>query len=134
MIIGKLRHNEDLLDELTRIAKEKDIKEGAVFVIGALKSAKLGYYDQTSKKYKEINLPYPQEIVSGIGNVSVKSGEVFIHLHLSLSDSDGNLKGGHLLRGCKIFACEYILIPSKGLKLSREYDEQTGLFLLKDIL
>ncbi len=132
MIIGKIRYNEDLLDGLIKVVKEKGIREGGVFLIGALQSAKVGYYDQSSKKYIEIDLPFPQEIVSGIGNVSLKDDEQFIHLHLSLSDSNGNMRGGHLLKGCKVFACEYIIIPSRDLNLQRKYDEQTGLFLLKD--
>lgn len=131
MIIGKLRHKEDLLEGLIRISKEKDIKEGAIFVIGALMYARVAYYDQKEKVYKEIDLPYPQEIVSGIGNISLKNGDVFLHLHLALSDSEGNVKGGHLIKGCKVFACEYTIFPSKGINLIRQYDETTGLSLFE---
>lgn len=131
MIIGKLKYNEDLLEGLTRVAKEKDIKEGAIFVIGALKKARLGYYEQKEKFYKEIDLPYPQEIISGVGNISLKNGEIFIHLHLALSDEEGNLKGGHLIKGCEVFVCEYTIFPSEGLNLIRQYDETTGLFLIE---
>ncbi len=132
MIIGKLKYEEDILEGLLRVAKENEIKEGAVFLIGAVKEAVIGYYNQEEKKYSHINLPYPMEIVSGIGNISLKDGDVFVHIHISLSDDKGDVKGGHLMVGTRVFACEYIILPSAGLNLKRAYDNKTGLFLFKD--
>lgn len=91
----------------------------------------MGFYNEGEKKYYEISLDYPQEIVSGIGNISLNDNEIFAHIHVSLSDEKGNLKGGHLMIGTKVFACEYMIIPTKGLSLERKYDDITGLFLLK---
>ncbi len=131
MIIGKLRYDEDLLEGIIRVVRENNIKEGAIFLIGAVKEAVVGYYIQSEKRYIQIKLPYPQEIVSAMGNISLKDGDIFPHIHIVLSDEKGETKGGHLMGGTKVFACEYTIIPSKGLNLKRAYDETTGLFLLE---
>jgi predicted DNA-binding protein with PD1-like motif len=69
------------------------------------------------------------EILSGQGNVSLKDGKPFVHLHLVLGRSDGSCLGGHAAAGCKIFACEAAILALDGPALVREPDEATGLAL-----
>jgi uncharacterized protein len=46
------------------------------------------------------------EIASGLGNVSLRDGEPFIHLHLVVSGPDGSAVGGHAMEGCRAFVVE----------------------------
>jgi predicted DNA-binding protein with PD1-like motif len=70
------------------------------------------------------------EIVSLYGNVSLKDGRPFAHLHVVLPDEQGNGKGGHLVAGgAPVFACEVTIEEYSGPELVRNFDEQTGLFL-----
>ena len=63
------------------------------------------------------------EIVSLVGTLSVNG----IHLHISISDSQGITRGGHLVDGCLIYTTAEIVIgESKDLIFSREVDKQTG--------
>jgi len=127
-LIVRLKHDADLVQTMTELARSKGIEAGSFTVIGALKRARLGYYDQKNHGYREMKIDSPHEIASCIGNVSLKDGEPFIHAHVVLADETGNTKAGHLLEGV-VFAAEVHLRQLEGPKLEREYDEVTGLSL-----
>jgi predicted DNA-binding protein with PD1-like motif len=121
-------HNSDLLKFLTEQAKTLVITAATFTAIGAVKSAKLAFYDQQSHQYSERELLYPQEIASCIGNISLKQGEPFVHAHAVLADANGAVKAGHLLEA-KVFAAEIHLTELVGEKVEREPDAVTGLSL-----
>jgi len=127
-LIVRVKHDADLVQSITELAKNKRIEAGSFTAIGALKRARLGYYDQRSHEYQEIKIDSPHEMVSCIGNVSLKDGEPFIHAHVVLADEMGNTKAGHLLEGI-VFAAEVHLRQLEGTKLERKYDEVTDLSL-----
>lgn len=129
-IIGQIEKGSDLYDSITRIIRENDIRAGRVTGMGAVQRAKLAYYDQTAMKYSEIVLDEPMEIVSMYGNISIRDGKPFAHVHVVLSDEKGNGKGGHLLPGdTPVFACEVAVEEFDGPELVRTVDERTGLAL-----
>ena len=127
-LIVRLKHDADVVQSITELAKNKGIEAGSFTAIGALKRAKLGYYDQKNHEYREIKIDSPHEMASCVGNVSLKDGEPFIHAHVVLADEMGNTKAGHLLEGI-VFAAEVHLRQLEGPKLERKYDELTGLSL-----
>ena len=49
--IGKLKHDGDLLGELTKVCDENNIRLGWVQALGAVKKARIGFYDQTKREY-----------------------------------------------------------------------------------
>ncbi len=110
-----------------RTGKKERIVVGAFTAIGALKSVKLGFYNQERHEYQEISLDFPHEIACCIGNISTKNGRPFVHAHAGLADKNRNTKGGHLKEGI-VFAAEIHLLELKGAKL-RKHDEATGLSL-----
>jgi len=127
-LIVRLKHDADVVQSITELAKNKGIEAGSFTAIGALKRAKLGYYDQRSQEYREIRIDSPHEMASCMGNVSLKDGEPFTHAHVVLADETGNTKAGHLLEGI-VFAAEVHLRQLEGPRLERKYDELTGLSL-----
>jgi len=63
------------------------------------------------------------EIVSLVGTLS-KWGS---HLHMSVSDEQGRLSGGHLLEGSIVYTtAEVVLGEARQLRFSREEDPETG--------
>ncbi len=126
-IMGRLESGADLLAELTRICKDNNISRGQVEAIGAVSRATLGYYDQDSREYNYRTFEQHLEIISLLGNVSIKDGEPMVHAHVSLGDSEFRMIGGHLAAGTVVFACEYIIHELDGPELVRGYDEATGL-------
>ena len=126
--IGRFNNDEDLLEALTAFCRQNEIKLGVFSIIGAVKGAKLGYYDQQEKQYKGcVKLDKKLEITSCIGNISTKDGEIFPHAHITLADFDGKAFGGHLLPGAKIFAAEFHIQEYLGDDLVRVTDPITGL-------
>jgi predicted DNA-binding protein with PD1-like motif len=127
-LVVRAEHDSDLVEFLAELAKENGIMIATFTAIGALKYAKLGFYDQKTHEYSETLLLAPQEIAGCLGNISMKDGEPLVHAHAVLADRDGNTKAGHLLEG-KVFAAEVHLIELLGTKLLRKNDAVTGLQL-----
>ncbi len=113
---------------LTGFAKENNISAAVFTALGALKNARLGFYDQKKHVYGELVFSGPIELVSCVGNISLKDGEPFVHAHAVLSDDEGNVRGGHLLGGT-IFAAEVHVTELLGGALVRRLDNVTGLSL-----
>ncbi len=124
----RAKHDSEMIDFVTGFAKENEVMAASFTAIGALKSAKLGFYDQEKHEYSEMSLSVPLEIACCIGNVSLKGGKPFTHAHVVLSDHNGNTRGGHLLEG-KVFAAEVYLTELTGAELVRKIDAVTGLSL-----
>ena len=131
--VAKLDYNADLLEELNKICIEKNITAGAINAIGAISSLKLGFYDQDTKEYIYTTYAYdePMEIVSCIGNVSIKDERPFCHVHVIAADKKGKCIGGHLVQGTAIFAGEVTIQEYLGEDLIRDVDNQTQLSLWK---
>jgi predicted DNA-binding protein with PD1-like motif len=127
-LMVRLKPDAELVRSITELAASKGIEAGSFTAIGALKRAKLAYYDQKNRKYREMDIESPHEMASCLGNVSVSEGKPFVHAHVVLADERGNTKAGHLLEGI-VFAAEVHLHQLEGLKLERTRDEATGLWL-----
>jgi uncharacterized protein len=87
--------------------------------VGSLKKAAIRYANSNATTITEGKY----EIVSLTGTLS-RHG---IHLHISLSDSDGKTTGGHLMDGCEIFTtAEIVLAELEGVIFKRLPDAATG--------
>lgn len=130
--IGRFECDEDLLQALTDFCKKENVRLGTFNVIGAVKNAMLGYYDQQKQQYAGcVELDKKLEIASCMGNISLKDGEIMVHAHIVLAAWEGKALGGHLMPGTKIFAAEFNIQEYAGAKLHRGKDEKTGLPLWK---
>jgi len=136
MLMGRLPYKSDLLRGLNRVAAAQDIKAGVVQVIGSLGRARLSFFDQTIRAYRELDFDGPHEIVAGTGNISLRErdGSGTVHLHLAVADSTGNVVGGHCLEGCSVYALEYVIWPFNGPQPRRVVDHATGLHLWEEAL
>ena len=126
-IMGRLGHGKDLLDELTAVAAAEGVTLGRVEALGAVKRARVGFYNQEEREYEFHEIDEPLEIASLIGNVSLKDGKPMVHAHVTLSDREGAAFGGHLAPGTIVFACEFVMEALDGPELNRSRDDATGL-------
>lgn len=129
---GRLKKGVDIIEGLSAFIRDNNIKAGIIKGIGAVSSAKLGYFNQNTKAYEERLFDENMEIVSLIGNISLKDNEPFPHLHASFSKRDFTLVGGHLMADTIVYAFEFVIFSLSGKPMEREFDEETGLFLWKD--
>jgi len=127
IVFAQLSEDEDLLETITLVAEKSHITAGFFILIGTLKKANLGFYRKG--KYKTIKIDYPLEIVSCMGNVSVKENKPFVHAHISVSNEKSEVMGGHLMPGCIIAAAgELVLVEAVNARLLRKLNEKTQLF------
>ena len=121
-----LDQGEDLLDGLNRAVAELGFEAATIQVIGGLDAAQVGYFDPERKQYLPTSTGHV-EISSGLGNVSIRDGEPFIHLHLVVTGPDGKAVGGHAMEGCIAFVVEAYLRALSGPPPVREERPSMGL-------
>ncbi len=126
---GTLETGSDVLEGLLDVVRQYGLFAGAVAGIGSVSQAGLAYYNQETKAYEEKDFPEHLEIASLKGNISLKDGAAFLHLHAVLSRRDYSVIGGHILPGTRVFAFEFEIIPFIGEALVRGFDKATGLSL-----
>lgn len=127
--MGYASEGEDLLSALTKFVKDKKIQAGYFNVIGAVKSAVIGFYDEHSQSYKKVTLNQELEISGCLGNISIKDEEEFIHAHIILGNEEGKTYSGHLFEGTPVLLAEFNVQELTGEKLVRKFNEASGLFM-----
>ncbi len=129
VIIGRFKKGDDVITKLEDILKKEKIQMGFISIIGAVEEATIGYYNQKKKEYIKKHIKSPMEILSMKGNISLKEGNIFIHLHGIFGKRNFKTTGGHIFSPTRIFAGEFIIMGLKGKVLERKYDLETGLYL-----
>lgn len=116
----RLRPDQDLGLELNRFVNENSLKAAFVMTcVGSLRQAALRLANRAETTLYEDKF----EIVSLVGTLDAAG----YHLHLSLSDGQGNTIGGHLMEGCLIYTTAEIVIgEADHLLFSRPFDPETG--------
>jgi predicted DNA-binding protein with PD1-like motif len=121
----KLNPEHDLKKELQFFCENNQIQAGCIVSgIGSLKKAKLRLAN-SSNFYESVSF---FEIVSLSGSLSVNG----CHIHISISDKEGNIKGGHLVEGNIIYTtAEIVILKLNDQTYEREFDSITGFKELK---
>ncbi|EDY36429.1 conserved domain protein [Aciduliprofundum boonei T469] len=114
----RVPEDEELVSYVNKFCDKNGIKMATLSAIGSLKKAKLGYFDISKGKYEEIAVEDVHELLLATGNVSIKEGKPFSHIHAILGYKDGSVKGGHLLKAT-VFVAELYIEELKGDVLER---------------
>lgn len=127
----RIFEDEDLAEAIRKRVEESDVKAGVFFLIGTLKRAVLGYYEEGV--YRPIELEDSLEIASCMGNIAVnEKHEIVVHAHIVVSNEKSEAFGGHLLKGSVVGAtAELVIVEGVGVKIQRAFDEKTKLNLWK---
>lgn len=132
LFMGGLMSGEDLLEAITLICRENNVRFGSLQAIGADEKDRLGGYDQEKKEDEFFSVDTPCEITSLPRNVSTLNGATMVHAHVTLADRDGAFHGGHLAPENKVFAGEIVIEEFDGPQFRREFDNETGLPLWQE--
>lgn len=127
--VGRLQRGSDLVAELELFCAERSITAAWVSAIGAVERARYAYYEQGDHRYVELESDTHHEIVGFLGNISMRDGRPFLHAHATFANESGECRGGHLLGGTIVFACEITIREMSDVSLVRTLDEETGLAL-----
>ncbi|MCF8012010.1 MAG: DNA-binding protein [Clostridiales bacterium] len=128
--VVRIDRGEEVLESLTRIVEENNIKLGSVSGIGAADKVTLGLFSTNTKQYYSKELARDMEIANITGNISTKDGEPYLHLHITLADTEFNAYGGHL-KSAVISATSELVIDEIDGEVDREFSEDIGLNLYK---
>lgn len=96
--------------------------------IGAILNPEVGYFDVDKKDYVKKQFRGDYELTSLIGNVTHKEGNLFVHSHITFTDTSFRAYGGHLF-DCKVAAAAEFIIFLGDDMIVREYSDEVGLYL-----
>ncbi len=129
VFVARIDHDEDLLDELVKLARSEEIRYAFFMLIGAVKNMQI----VTGPKEDTVPPdPMWRSIAGacetlGIGNILWKDGDPSIHLHAALG------KGSDVTVGClrdsvdAYLTTEAIIFEISGIAAERVYDDMYGI-------
>ena len=129
-IVIRIDKGEDIIEKIIDVATLENINLAFVSGIGAVGKFTIGLFDTKEKKYFYNNYEGDFEIISLTGNITLKEGQVYQHLHMSVADKNNNVYGGHLNSAIVSATCEIIIMIIDG-NVDRKFDDNIGLNLLK---
>src|ERR1700685_3259212 len=93
-----LETGDEIAASLNRFAAENKLAGSSFKAIGALSSAKVGWFNWETKAY-EIAAEFKEqiEVLSLIGDIALKDSRPVVHAHLIVGKRDGTAHGGHLI-------------------------------------
>jgi predicted DNA-binding protein with PD1-like motif len=131
--IVRIEAGERVMPSLTRFFGELNRREGVTFAnisgAGAVSRARLAYWDADSKEYIDRDFVEQLEVVSFLGNLAMKEGQPFAHLHVVLSRADFSTVGGHL-QDAVVRPTLEVWLRAEEVVVERRLDPASGLYLL----
>ena len=123
-IIFRLKPGTDLKESLEQVITQHAIKAGYIVTcVGGLEKATVRMAGAKPDAQDIRSYEGDFEIVSLVGTLSVNG----VHLHMSFSDSEGIVRGGHLKEGTTIHpTAEIIIGVEETSEFTRELDNDTG--------
>ena len=128
-IVFRLEMGEGLMESTQRIATAENVKLASINGIGACSKIEMGYIDLSIKEYVFKTFEGNLEILQATGNITLKDGEPFPHIHISVANEDCKAFGGHLNEAIISATFEGIM-QIMDHEINREFNEDLGLALM----
>jgi predicted DNA-binding protein with PD1-like motif len=128
-IAVRLEAGELVHDSLLHICQEQGVSQGFVISgIGMLEDPLLGWYEVEAQRYHEQGFPGRHELLNLSGNISLREGAPFAHLHAILGHTDYHCFGGHLFAASVGLTLEVLIqVLPLPLRMERVMEERWGL-------
>jgi len=118
----RFKQGQELVAEIENLVRENHIKAGYIITCVAGFSEVDCRMPGAKPDLQDIRTYEGDfELVSLVGTVSISGS----HLHLSFSDKDGNVIGGHLKRGVVRMTAEIVIGVDEDKVFTRELDDET---------
>jgi predicted DNA-binding protein with PD1-like motif len=92
----RFESGEAIADGLLAWLREQGVGYATLTGLGAVRHATVSYWNAETQDYEQHELDRQMEVVSLIGNATIKDGSPFTHIHVALGQSDLSIVGGHL--------------------------------------
>ncbi len=126
----RLESGEHIGASLLAWLKVEGIGYATMTGLGAVSSATVSYWNAATREYEPHQLDDQMEVVSLIGNVSIKHGEPFTHIHVTLGRRDLSIVGGHF-NDAVVHPNLELWVRPEAEAVERTLDEACGLYLLQ---
>ena len=124
--IYSLKGGMKIPDDILAIAKKEKVLTAKVEAIGGVDELKLAYFNHETKRYEEHEFREFLEVTGILGNVTLKEGKPYLHIHGTFGRKDLSTLAGHVI-DAKIFPLlEVMVTPTKNRAL-RKFDDELGL-------
>jgi predicted DNA-binding protein with PD1-like motif len=119
---------DEIMSGLTEFAVREKLVAGHFTAIGALESARFGWFDRAESAYRDIPIDHQVELISLIGDMGVVNGAPQIHAHGAVGFPDGQVHGGHMLEAV-VWPTLELFFTAYRTPLIKTRDAETNLFL-----
>ena len=114
-----------LVEGILDIARKERIKTARVEAIGTVNELRLGYYNSRTKRYEEHRFREQLEVTGLLGNITLKDGKPFLHVHATFGRKDASVVGGHVI-SATVFPLLEVVITATENTARRRFDEALG--------
>jgi predicted DNA-binding protein with PD1-like motif len=125
----RFESGEAVAEALVDWLAEQQIGYASMTGLGAVSGATVSYWNAQTRDYEQHQLDEQMEVVSLIGNASIKEGRPFTHLHVTLGRRDLSILGGHL-NDLVVRPNLEIWVRPEDSTVERTLDEESGLYLM----
>lgn len=133
VVVARFEDGEDVLGNISHIAKKENIRSAVLYLIGGLRQGKIVVGPEReeippSPVWRELGESHE---VLGIGTIFWQGDEPKVHFHGAFGKKD-MVKVGCLREVSETFlVLEAVIIEIEGINAQREFDPASGLTLLK---
>lgn len=128
-IVFRLETGDRLMESTQKIAVKENVILASINGIGACSKIEMGYIDLSIKEYVFKTFEGNMEILHATGNITLKDGKPFPHIHISVANSECKAFGGHL-NELTISATFEGVMQIIDHEIHREFHEDLGLALM----
>jgi predicted DNA-binding protein with PD1-like motif len=126
MIVARIDKGEEIMQQVRIISETEGIRLASITAIGATDDFTVGIFDRSKGAYNRVHHTGDHEITSIVGNITTIDGNFRGHMHITCSDIDGNIVGGHMLETNISLTCEMMIRIIDGV-VDRQHDDELNI-------
>jgi predicted DNA-binding protein with PD1-like motif len=136
IIVVRLQRGEDVVESIKQACLDYGIKNAVILsIIGSMDGA--SYFDPIVNPKEKCGISYgdpitlerPVQLLTAQGEICLNDkGELFVHLHATFADSQGNAYGGHItgLPNKVLNTINAFIGVIEGVDMTYQYDDSHG--------
>jgi len=124
--IYSLKAGAKIPDDILEIAKRERISTARIEAIGGVEELRLAYFNRRKKRYEEHTFREFLEVAGILGNITLKDGKPFLHVHGTFGRRDLSALSGHVMTAKVYPILEVVVTPTENTA-RRRFDDELGL-------
>ena len=96
--ILRIDRGDEVISTIEQVCKDNGIGAAVISGLGFLSKAEIAIFNPEKERYDTFNVNDQMELASLTGNISLKDGKPFAHIHVVLGNRN-RIVAGHLVKG-----------------------------------